>query len=256
MAISISPFSKSRPTIATILGAAMLLGALFTFTLATRELLAAAKTQLANVEVRTQAGVPITITSINVTSSNPKQPVFTYEVVNPSDKAVSAYAIRHDVTVGTTETSGVSFTSLWSISSLLDPQTRSPEEFGGTTYGAAVSKVILSVDFVEFADGSTWGDDTFKMSEKLAGRRAGGQATLKVFRDKSKTQGLIAVSDALEEDLSIAPQADKSPLWKEGFGEGVRIVRVRLQHAKRKGGIPALDLELLQPFDLSEGRQQ
>lgn len=255
MAITITPSYKSRTTVTTILGVTTLLGSLFAFTFASQELITAGRTQPAKVEVLTQAGVPIAITSINVTSSDTKRPVFTYEIVNSKDKPISVYAIRHDVTIGTTETSGVSLTSLWSVNSLLYPQTRSQEEFGGTTYGATVSKVVLSVDFVEFADGSTWGSDSFKMSEKLAGRRAGGRAMLQVFRDKSKAHGLIAVSDDLEADFSIAPQADKSPLWKDGFGEGVRIVRVRLQHAKRKGGIPALDSELLQPFDLSDGRQ-
>jgi hypothetical protein len=255
VAIVISPFSKSRPTIPTILGVVLLLGSLFTFTLVAQELIASVRTQLAQVEVRTQAGVPLTITSINVISTDPNQPVFTYEVVNAKDKPVSAYAIRHDVTTGTTETSGVSFTSLWTVSSLLYPQTRTPEEFGRTTYGATVSKVVLSVDFVEFADGSTWGFDTFKMSEKLAGRRAGGQATLKTFREKSKTHGLSMVSSALEEEPSLAPQADKSPIWKDGFEEGIRIVRIRLQHAQRKGGLSALESELLQPFDISDGRQ-
>lgn len=255
MAITITLSGEWRTTLSTILGVATLLGSLFAFNLAAQELITAGRTQPAKVEVRTQADAPITITSINVTSSNPKQPVFTYEAANSKDKPISAYAIRHDVIIGTTETSGVSLTSLWTVNSLLYPQTRSLEEFGGTTYGATVNNVVLSVDFVEFADGSTWGSDSFKMSEKLAGRRAGGRAALQMFRNKSKAHGLATVSDDLEEDLSIDPQADKSPLWKDGFGEGVRIVRVRLQHAKRKGGIPALDLELLQPFDLSDGRQ-
>jgi len=94
------------------------------------------------------------------------------------------------------------------------------------------------------------------MSEKLAGKRAGGQAALKMFRGKSKMHGLPAVANAIEEEISLASEQDKSQLWKDGFAEGVKIVRVRLQHARSKGGLPALKLELFQPFDISKGRKQ
>ncbi|MDQ1592282.1 MAG: hypothetical protein QOG71_2909 [Pyrinomonadaceae bacterium] len=256
MAITVIPTSKQSTT-ATFLAAATLLGAVCAFIFTSRELVAAVRTQQpVKVEVQPQADVPLAITSIYVTSSDLKQPDFTYEVVNTNNKPISAYAIRHEVTIGATQTSGVTFTSMWSHSSLLQPQSKIVEQSVGTTYGATVSGVMLSVDFVEFADGSTWGADTFKMSEKLAGRRTGGRTALKEFREKSNLHGPGAVSSMLEEEISLAPQVDKSPIWKEGFEEGIKIVRLRLQHAKRKGGLSALESELLKPFDISEEREQ
>jgi hypothetical protein len=233
-----------------------LLASLLIFALTSRELSAAGKAQAASIEVLAQAGVPLAITSIVSSTSDPKQPTFTYEVVNSSDKPVSAYAIRYDVTVGASQTSGAAFTTLWSANSLLQPQARSAEDFQNTTYGAAVSKVILSVDFVEFADGNTWGADTFKMSEKLAGARAGGSAALEQLRGEAKARGLKSVADLIDKEIKLTPQTDKTETWKEGFEEGVRSVRARLQHAKRKGGLSTLESELFQPFDVSEGRRQ
>lgn len=235
--------------------AAALLIAVSTYVLTAQELLAVNKTQAVSVEVRGQEGTPLAISSINTVSSNPQQPVFSYEVINSGDKPVSAYAIRHDVTVGNGQSSGVTLTTLWSLNTLLYPHASNPEDFRGRSYGAEVSKVVLSVDFVEFIDGTTWGQDTFKMSEKVAGNRAGGRAVLNKLRDKSSTRGLTAVLEAINGEIMIAPRTDKSQLWKDAFEEGIKTVRVRLQNANRKGGLPALERELIRPFDASERRQ-
>jgi len=94
------------------------------------------------------------------------------------------------------------------------------------------------------------------MSEKLAGKRAGGETALEMLRGKSEMHGLTAVANAIEEEISLASEQDKSELWREGFAEGVKIVRLKLQRAKSKGGLPALKSELLLPFDISKGRKQ
>lgn len=246
----------TRERLTTILAAASLLAALTTFTLTSRTFLAANKPQLVNVEVQSQVGSPLSIGQIRPFASDPKQPTFGYEVSNLSDKPISAYAIRHDVALGKTQTSGVMLISFWSISSLLYPQAKNVEDFGGTTYGVAVNKITLSVDYVEFADGSTWGPDTFKASQRLAGKRAGGRLSLKNLRDKFKARGVASVLEGIEQELNLAPPPDKSDIWKEGFKEGTNLVRLRIQHAKSKGGLSAVEAELLQPFDVSEGRQQ
>lgn len=229
--------------------------AIISLVLASSELYAAIKTQEAKVTAREQADSPLIIIITGVAPSDPKAPEFSYEVLNISHKAISAYAIRHDALVGNSQSSGVMLVSMRSVNSLLHSQARLEETFRGITYAAGVNEVALSVDFVEFEDGTRWGTDAFKMSEKLAGRRAGGRAALKKLRDLAKTRGLKAVLDALEENIDGVAQSAESQLWKEGFDEGVRIVQAKLKHAQHKNGVAALEKELLESFDTSEGRQ-
>ncbi len=62
----------------------------------------------------------------------------------------------------------------------------------------------------------------------------------------------------LEGGIDVAKQSeqsDQTPLWREGFDEGVRIVQAKLNHTKHKKGVAALERELLEPFDVSERRQ-
>lgn len=241
---------------ATIFSVLILAAAALSLVFSSRELSAAIKTQEVSVTAQAQAGAPLTLRITHVTPSDTKAPEFSYEVLNTSPQAVSAYAIRHDVTVGKSQTRGIMLTSMRSGDSLLYQQARVEENFTGVTYAAEVSKVILSVDFVEFEDGTMWGADTFKMSEKLAGRRAGGKAALDKLRQLSKTRGLKVVVDSLEENMEVAAPALESELWKEGFDEGVRIVQVTLKHAQRTKGVGALEQELSKPFDISERRQE
>jgi hypothetical protein len=230
--------------------------AILSLVLVSRQLYAAIKTQEVNVIVQTQPESPLILTIISITPSSPRTPEFSYAVVNGSSKAVSAYAIRHTVKVGGSQTSGVTLTSMRSASSLLYQQARIEESFMGVTYAADVGEIVLSADFVEFEDGTTWGADTFKMSEKLAGRRAGGQAALRKLRELSRIQGLETVFNIIDGEIAVAAPFDKSQLWREGFDEGVRIVQVKLRHTKSKKGNLALEQELLEPFDVSERRQQ
>lgn len=226
--------------------------------LASSQLYAAITTQdqVVNISVQPQAESPLILTIISITPSTLRTPEFNYEVLNISPKAVSAYAIRRDAVIGNSQNSGVTLTSMRAVSSLLYPQARLEESFMGVTYAADVGEIKLSVDFVEFEDGTTWGADTFKMSEKLAGRRAGGQATLKKLRELSKTQGMEATINILEGDIAVTVQPDKTKLWREGFDEGVRIVQAQLQHTKHERGLAALEQELSEPFDISEKRRQ
>ncbi len=238
-----------------ILSAAALAFALSAGVLSVWGFFAASRPRAVVVEVRSQEGCPLTVRPLGPAPSDPQQPVFNYEVINSGRRPVSAYAIRHDVTVGSSQTSGVTLTALRSSDALLYPSASSAEDFRGRRYGAEVSRVVLSVDLVEFADGGAWGDDTFKMSEKLAGTRAGGQAALRELRRTFAARGLSAVGEAVEGEIVIAPPTDQSELWKESFAEGGRIVRARLQSAKRKGGLPAVERELNRPFDALEGRR-
>ncbi|HEY0323337.1 MAG TPA: hypothetical protein VGC66_20435 [Pyrinomonadaceae bacterium] len=218
--------------------------------LTSRELYAAIRTQDVNVTAQKQVGSPITLEIISVTSSNPKEPVFSYDVINTGSKTIKAYAIRNDVTVGSDVNSGVTYSYMHEPSAFLYPGTRRLESFGSVTYGGDVSKVVLSVDYVEFEDGATWGDDIFKISEKFAGQREGYRAAIKKLRENFKSKGRGALLSALENDFTdLYPQADKPQQWKDGFNNGLKIARSRLKYIHKNGGVSALEYELEKPLE-------
>jgi hypothetical protein len=103
--------------------------------LASRELYATIRTQVANVTVQKQIGSPITLKIVKVASTNPREPVFSYEVINTDSRVVKAYAIRNDVTIGSDIDSGVSYSYMHEPSAFLYPGTRRLESFGSVTYG-------------------------------------------------------------------------------------------------------------------------
>ena len=115
----------------------------------------------------------------------------------------------------------------------------------------------LAVDFVEFADGTRWGDDISKTGEMLDGYRAGGKAATKRYREILASGGADALEQALASQDSVQPDdKTKSSVWMDGFSSGVSRVKSRLSVAKTKGGQEEVRRELAKPFDSTEGRQE
>jgi hypothetical protein len=117
--------------------------------------------------------------------------------------------------------------------------------------------VELAVDFVEFADGTRWGDDTGKSGEMLDGLRAGGKAAIKRYREVLANEGADGVERALEV-LNLTPpeSQNKSVKWVDGFNSGISTVKSRLTAARAKAGKDGIKRELDKPFDSTEGRQE
>jgi hypothetical protein len=117
-----------------------------------------------------------------------------------------------------------------------------------------VNTVTLSVDFVEFVDGQTWGKDTYNSADRLAGQRAGGRAAYEHFRRLLAQKGFPALSEAVAaQGEELAPPQQHSPEWQDGFRMGVGLVRVRLNRAKQEGGLKKVELELQGSYDTSAG---
>ncbi len=220
----------------------------------------AATQQTPKIIIHEQQGSPVIISAQYVDASTPTRPIFTYVLANVSGKPIRAYTIKHEVSYGDDQykSRGANSVQLPSMSQALLPSQSRQEEGGGEArYNQPVNEIVLSVDFVEFADGTTWGEDEYKFAEKLAGVRAGGKAALKKFREKLNKGGLDALSDVLTQDDITAPDIlNGSQERKEGFETGVSVVRNRLRRAKDKGGLEAVTRELAKPFDASEGREQ
>jgi hypothetical protein len=210
--------------------------------------------------VAQQPGSPILVLSTYVDSSDPLRPRYGYTVTNTSDKPIRAYTIQEKVSV-----SGAGgpiiytdLTHLPAVKLFLKPHDSNQEEGGvGRIYNFPPEKVELVVDFVEFADGTRWGDDTSRSGEQLDGFRAGGKAAIRKYREILAGNEANALEQVLGGQVSIQPDIHpRSPEWLSGFNWGVNHVKARLSLAKTKGGKEEVKRELDKPLDSTEGRQE
>jgi hypothetical protein len=215
------------------------------------------RTEPLRVTVVDQPGAPLLIVPTFVDSGNPLRPRYGYSITNSTDKAIVAYAIQESVSLEPgSPIVTTTLTHLPAKKLLLRPHDSRQEESGsGKTYDKAPIEVRLSVDFVEFADATRWGEDQIRSGERLDGERAGGRAALKKYREVLATDGLNVLTDALANPNFIQPgDSAKSSNWVDGFKTGVSVVKSRLVGAQTKAGREGVRLELEKPYDSTEGR--
>jgi len=207
------------------------------------------------VKIRQQDGSPLRISILQVDVTDALNPAIQLMVINSGDKPVQAFAIRHDDLTQTTRSSGVSISNAALPRAVLYPGQWKTETIDGTGYSEPVKQIILSVDFVEFEDGFTWGQDSYRSAERLAGNRAGAEAATKYLTKVIETEGEDAVVVTLEK-LKIDPPSNQSPEWTEGFRGGINAVRARLQQTRKEHGLDMIYWELRKPYDASGPRRQ
>jgi hypothetical protein len=214
-------------------------------------------------KIQNQPNAPIQISSAVITSNSPLNPGYSYVLTNITAKPISSFAIKTDVLFGKDiPSTGVSFTNLPEIELLLQPSSSKSEFFeGNVKYSAPVKEITFTLDFVEFADGSTWGPDNYKYTDYLAGRKEGGKALTNYFKDKINRGEINLVFDGINNrqaiPISVRKDDSRYPArWKEGFESGIRLVRSRLKGANKKAGIEGIKMELDKPFDALEGRRK
>lgn len=116
--------------------------------------------------------------------------------------------------------------------------------------------IQVSVDYVEFVDGSTWGPDTCQTVEYLAGERTGGDAAIKWFKDFVAERGTKAVIEVIRNrNVSVVKPSSTSARWDEGFRFGVEIISHRLLDAYNNEGEAAITVVLSKPYDASGVKQ-
>ncbi len=209
--------------------------------------------------VETQKDSPILISSAYA-DVNTLKPTYGYSITNVSDKTIRAIAIQNDVFFGSENArqSGVSLSYLIQKQQLLSPN-ESRQQYGGgnSNYSEEVSKIVLSVDYVEFDDGTYWGANNYKSDEYVQGQYAGVKTAIYGFRKKLETSGFEALSEGIMEDsIEFALQADesKSSRWKTGFQSGVGFIRNKLKEAINKSGEEGVKQGLQKSFDIPERR--
>jgi len=111
----------------------------------------------------------------------------------------------------------------------------------------------LSLDFVEFTDGSFWGGDTCQSAERLGGLRAGARAARAHFKKKLDEKGVDALVKGLYvDDPTLTLPEGYSDAWKAGFRGAVNTFRERIRQANVEGGLPEVEAALQRPFDTTD----
>lgn len=179
-----------------------------------------------------------------------------FEVVvgNNSVQPIRAYAIRYEILSGQSKIGGAELTNKMSDSSVLQSgQSESIYLGGDISHPDTIDNITISVDFVEFADGTSWGPDISKSKERLLGLRAGARVATSYFLDVLKQKGPQAVMNTIKEGAAdLTPDPSHSLEWLDGFRGGVGAIRGRLESAYTKSGFLEIESELRRPFDASE----
>jgi hypothetical protein len=194
------------------------------------------------ITVETQNDSPLKISSVAATSpfdADSQIMEFGYYLINSSQKPIRAYAIKQELSVDGTKSGGtVSLDNLQLTNSLLRPN---ESRFTGDTVRLRPNKktiVVLSVDFVEFSDGTKWGLDSLKSSAQVAGQRAGArsisQQLLKILND-GKIDDVVREMDKASTTTEVPN--DQPEEWRIGFRQGRVVILDRLKRSKEKQGI-------------------
>jgi len=213
--------------------------------------------QSPTVLVGTQPDSPLVITVGLVDTLDPLSPQITYAIQNISDKPIRAFTVLEETATKSSRNKGSTIINITSATKILQRGQMEQNTFIGHRFGDPLLTLTLSIDFVEFEDGTTWGQDTQQSAENLAGQRVGGRETIKKLRELMLTQGSVNVANLVSgKNVEIvAPPSDQSEPWRYGFQTGHNVVLRRLKVAYEKGGSRDLVSELRKQFDASEGRQ-
>ncbi len=146
---------------------------------------------------------PITISAVSISKAAAGKPSkLSFYLTNRSSKVIDAYALR----VGILDASGrpVSHLARAAAKKLLpasDQKGHAPDETWEGHFdlplvlrqNISVADVKISVDYIFFDDGSTWGPDIARQSVRIAGMREGALMERDRLRKLLKRAGIDAV---------------------------------------------------------------
>lgn len=174
-------------------------------------------------EILFQENSPLRIIVSHIDNSN-----ISYQRINFTLQNITNKKIRFFTVLGDSKNSGKIITSSFSTK-LFQPNETELSEIDIEREVIKESNILsISIDYVEFEDGSFWGTDSQKKSENFAGERAGRLLAIKELRNlmgKGRTQEL---NDFLRQDITrLEPSSvdnKQSEQWKKGFRGGYKNV--------------------------------
>jgi hypothetical protein len=182
--------------------------------------------------VKPQPDAPLLITGITIDdSADPRMPTVSFTITNNTKKRILAYAIRHDTTMANSTFAGTVAVISPDRNRALRGGAEVQGEISGIQYSEPPLNLNLTVDFVEFVDGTRWGPDTLKHGERIDGVRAGAKMAKEVMSKALAEDGPDVLIHSLD---SIKVEADQPDLhsseWLDGFRHGVGWMRERVRN--------------------------
>ncbi|MEN3334767.1 MAG: hypothetical protein V7641_4132 [Blastocatellia bacterium] len=212
---------------------------------------ASGQTTRASISVMPDAPLALQIAQPENRGVDPQDPEVELVISNTTDKPVNAYAIRYDiVSNGQLRPGGVELNNISAVQFLLQPKQMRTADIGGVHYSMPIEQIIVSIDFVEYTDGTTWGVDTYSSGEVLAGLRAGAQTATRYLHRLLTEQGAASFAGGLERaagDVSIP--VGHSSKWQEGFQRGVAFITERAKHEIGNSSPAEIERALSLPID-------
>lgn len=239
------------------------------------------------VSVEERQGSPLRILSVQTKWATPARTgIELYITVeNVSGKAVSAYTTRDaalgDPGEGTRRGRSCLLIRAASPGKALRPgRTEGRSTWTGYDPAARLRRVV---DFVEFTDGTTWGEDVCGMAEVMAASRAGAREARRRLREVFASGGADAVieilkpgrfqaeppEDSAEErrrvqsfrpargDRGNVERPDERTLaWRQGYRSGFESYADRIRRAEFEWGYTEIEHALGRPVDALEDKER
>ncbi len=216
-----------------------------------------AYSQTASVSVKPQPNSPLSIELIDPNRPIGHTPEVQVIVANMGTKPISAYAIRYDTSDDGSKSGGLELSNKALLNFVLQPGQSEIVNVGEGTYESEIKVIRLSVDFIEFIDGTRWGPDTYNSGERLNGLRAGAiAATSYLLKVLQKTGAEAVMKIAEGETINILPPSDHSQEWLEGFRQGIEIIKGHLRQSYTNRSLTEIESILQKPIDALESRRR
>jgi hypothetical protein len=196
------------------------------------------------ISVLPQSDAPLRISLLSHNAADPRTPEVTFQLMNVGEKPVRAYSI-----VQVTERDGERNASFLLTDGdpkiIVQPGQYITDSITYQPLTDARSHVTLSIDIVEFSDGTLWGPNARKSAQVLKGRRAGVRDAQSRITAAYKSGGLDAAIKALEIDSSDGGKKNSdSTEWDEGYRHGYSQATHRLRRLLDKSSRGQLEEEL------------
>lgn len=203
-----------------------------------------------NISIVNQPESPIKIHSPKLLNSDPLSPVYSYDVTNVGGRGIFAYVINNDLQAGPELTEGVdgSEAALSTLDSvILKPGKTKKYTVGmNAKYSEPIKRILLSVDYVAFVDGSRWGEDSSGFSEAVSGLIEGQKALHTYFRGKlesNRDDEVLAEIDKFNIN-TLKRSPDKPTKFNLGFESAVKIEIRHFKRMKKKDGLKSIKRKL------------